>query len=232
MNQENFLTYALQNNKLSIVGYRRIKRNYKMSDRHSGTKNALQSCITFEGIKHNITVKPYLPVKGQQINRENAMEMDELLKSIRLAINMEREAALYYKQAALMANDELARVMLMQFSQDEEKHRRMLEYAVEKYYLRSGRFDFPEISPPADYGKDKLSPLYSKKLAELAGEPEPVLAAVKKFAEAESKAILLYRKLADSKQEENFRKFFIALADWEERHLAALEKQALAFEGG
>ena len=122
--------------------------------------------------------------------------------------------------------------IVIRFSQDEEKHRRMLEYAVEKYYLQNGRFDFPEISPPADYGKDKLSPLYSKKLAELAGEPEPVLAAVKKFAEAESKTIALYRKLADSKQEENFRKFFTALAEWEERHLAALEKQALFFEGG
>ncbi|MBI4726359.1 ferritin family protein [candidate division TA06 bacterium] len=160
------------------------------------------------------------------------MEIDELLKSIRLAIQLESEAALYYKQAALKTNDELARVVLMQFSQDEEKHRRMLEYAVEKYYLQSGRFDFPEISPPVDYGKDQLSPLYSKKLAELAGEPEPVLSAVKKFAEAERKAILLYRKLADSKQEENFRKFFIALAEWEERHLAALEKQAMFFEGG
>ncbi|MDP2807037.1 MAG: ferritin family protein [bacterium] len=158
------------------------------------------------------------------------MEMEELLKSIRLAIHLESEAALFYRQAALKTNDALARDILMRFSQDEEKHRQMLEYVVEKYYLQSGRFDFPEMKPAPDYGKDKLSPVYSRKLAELADEPDPVLAAVKKFAEAETKAIYLYRQLAEKNPDEGFSQFFTALAEWEEKHLSALEKQAKAFE--
>lgn len=156
--------------------------------------------------------------------------MEGELKSIKLAIRMETEAALFYQKASQMTSDPRAREILARFAQDEEKHRRMLEYGVEKHYMKQGSFDFPELETVPEYGADNLSPIYSRKLAELKGEPEPVMTAVKKFAQAESQAIVLYRKLAENSREESFKKFFTALAEWEERHLRLLVQQAKAFE--
>jgi len=120
--------------------------------------------------------------------------------------------------------------MLMQLSRDEEKHRRILEYVVEGYYLHHEKFDFPDIGPPPEYGKHETSPLYSKKLAELTGEPKPVLLTLKEFTKKESKAIALYAELSDSMDDKKVRKFFDSLVKWEESHLEVLERQAMAFE--
>ncbi|MBU2594979.1 MAG: hypothetical protein KKG02_10630 [Candidatus Edwardsbacteria bacterium] len=103
----------------------------------------------------------------------------ELLKNIKQAIKMENEASLFYKHIAMLSKDKRACEMLMQFSQDEEKHRRILEYVVESYRYNHEKFDFPDIGPPPEYGKHEASPLYSKKLADLTGEPKPVLATLK-----------------------------------------------------
>ncbi len=158
------------------------------------------------------------------------MENKELLKNIKQAANMENQASLFYKHVALLSKDKRAGEMLMQFSQDEDKHRRILEYVAESYRYNHEKFDFPDIGPPPEYGKHEASPLYSKKLAELTGEPKPVLVTLKEFAKKENKAIALYAELSESSDDVNSRKFFDSLVKWEENHLEALERQALAFE--
>ena len=157
------------------------------------------------------------------------MENKELLKNIKQAVKMENEAALFYKHVALLSKDIRAGEMLMQFSQDEEKHRRILEYVAESYKHNREKFDFPAIGPPAEYGKHETSPLYSKKLSELTEEPKPVLLTLKEFAKKETKAIALYFKLSESSNDVNARIFFDSLVQWEKRHLETLERQAMAF---
>ncbi|MDQ7799078.1 MAG: ferritin family protein [Candidatus Edwardsbacteria bacterium] len=158
------------------------------------------------------------------------MENKELLKNIKQAVKMENEASLFYKHVALLTKDKRAEEMLMQFSQDEEKHRRILEYVAESYKHNHEKFDFPDIGPPSEYGPLETSPLYAKKLAELTEELKPVLLTLREFIKKENIAIALYAELSDSSDDVNIRKFFDSLVKWEQRHLDLLERQAMAFE--
>lgn len=158
------------------------------------------------------------------------MESEDLLKSIRRASKMENEASLFYKHIALLTKDRRACAIFMQFSQDEEKHRRILEYVAEGCYHQHEKFNFPDIGPPPEYGRHETSPLYSKRLPELTGEPKPVLVTLKEFAKKESQAIALYEKFSEGLDDKNIRNLFSSLVKWEENHLEALERQAMAFE--
>jgi rubrerythrin len=157
------------------------------------------------------------------------MENKELLKNIKQAVKMENEASLFYKHVAMLSKDKRAGEMLMQFSQEEEKHRRILEYVVESYKHNHEKFDFPDIGPPPESGTLETSPLYAKKLSELTGESKPVLLTLREFIKKENIAIALYSKLSESSHDVNIRKFFGSLVKWEQRHLDLLERQATAF---
>jgi|GEM_PF-1946185 len=157
------------------------------------------------------------------------MEMDVLLKLIKSAINMESDAAFNYKHAALNSKDVRAREMFMQFSRDEEKHRRMLVYVLEKCYLQNGFFEIPELGLPTGYSRGGCSPVYSKQLVELIDEPLPVWETVNKFIDMEKKAIIRYDEMAGEKLIINTDKLFMSLAAWEKKHLEALEIQKKEF---
>lgn len=152
----------------------------------------------------------------------------EILKAIKLAIQMEQKAALFYSQAAKQASDPQAKRILGKFSKDEIKHGLYLQNLVDNYYLKNNRFDIPDFTA-TEYTINKDGPIYGKSMKEIVGNPEPVMAAVKKFSLAEGEAIKLYRKLSAVSKEPEIKRFFKKLAEWEERHLTLLKKQAEIF---
>ena len=153
----------------------------------------------------------------------------EALNAIKLAIQMEQKAAEFYRQAAEQTGDTQAREILYRFSSDETKHGQLLQTLVDNYYIKNNRFDIPELTV-AEYAINKNGPIYGKRMEELSSQPDPVAAAVDKFAAAESEAIKLYRKLARETEDVTLGKFFTKLAGWEEKHLALLKKQAEVFK--
>jgi rubrerythrin len=118
--------------------------------------------------------------------------------------------------------------VLQSFAEDEDKHGQLLSSLAESYYLKQGRFDIPELKP-TEYQDRQPGPIFCKRLEELASHPQPVAAAVDKFAQAESEAIELYQKLSRDSAEPEIAAFFAKLVDWERRHLDLLQKQAAAF---
>lgn len=157
------------------------------------------------------------------------MNRNTLSETIRRAIKMESESSLSYKQVALLSKNQKAYEMFMQFSRDEDKHRRMLEYLLEEFNSRSDELSFPEMRLPPEYAANDPSPIYSLKLIKLSDEPDPVVETIWKFAKGENKAIAFYYGLADSVEEAKGKTFFFYLGQWEELHLEVLERQALAF---
>jgi|GEM_PF-3340810 rubrerythrin len=155
----------------------------------------------------------------------------DLLKAIKLAITMEHKAALFYSQAAKQTRDPHAKKILGKFSDDEVKHGRILQSMVDNYYIKNNRFDIPDLTA-TEYTVNKDGPIYSQGMKELSGHPEPVIAAVEKFALAEGEAIKLYRRLSAESKDPALRRFFKKLADWEVKHLNLLKKQAAAFKKG
>lgn len=153
--------------------------------------------------------------------------MDELT-AVKLAIRMEEKAAMFYGEAARQTSDPQAKKILGKFSEDEEKHGQFLQTLVDNYYIKNGRFDPPDLTA-TEYPVNKDGPIYGKSMKELSSHPEPVAAAVEKFALAEGEAIALYRKLSAESQDKALSEFFAKLADWEQRHLDLLRKQGEAF---
>jgi rubrerythrin len=154
--------------------------------------------------------------------------MDEL-KAVKLAIRMETKAFLFYKEAARHTKDPRAKKILGKFSQDERKHALMLQTLVDDYYIKNSRFDIPDMTV-TEYAVNKQGPIFSKGMVDLADHPEPVVAAVKKFALAEGEAIKLYKKLSGASKDPALGRFFRKLAAWEERHLQLLKMQADNFK--
>jgi rubrerythrin len=154
--------------------------------------------------------------------------MDEL-QAVKLAIQMEKKASLFYREAAEQTSDPQAKEVLMKFSEDEEKHGQYLQILVDNYYIKHNRFDIPDMAA-AEHPISQDGLIYSKSIEELSRNPEPVMAAVDRFASAEGEAIKLYRQLAGETGDATLSRFFTKLADWEEKHLALLKKQAEAFK--
>jgi rubrerythrin len=152
----------------------------------------------------------------------------EILKAIKLAIQMEQKAALFYSQAAKQTSDPQAKKILSKFSKDEIKHSQYLQNLVDNYYLKKNRYDIPDFTA-TEYTINKDGPIFGKSMKELADHPDPVKAAVKKFAMAEGEAIKLYKKLSGASKDPGIKRFFKKLAEWEERHLTLLKKQAEDF---
>ena len=113
--------------------------------------------------------------------------MDELT-AVKLAIRMEEKAALFYSEAARQTNDPQAKKILGKFSEDEEKHGQFLQTLVDSYYIKNGSFDPPDLTA-TEYPVNKDGPIYGKSMKELSSHPEPVAAAVEKFALAEGEAL-------------------------------------------
>lgn len=155
--------------------------------------------------------------------------MDDALEAVRTAIAMEEKAAHFYRQAAQKTGDPQAAEILNSFADDEVKHGQLLKSLAEGYYLRQGRFEIPEITP-TEYHQDRPGPIFCRDLEDLARNPEPVPAAVDRFAQAEGEAIELYRRLAAQSQDPALAGFYAKLADWEQRHLDLLRKQAETFK--
>ena len=157
------------------------------------------------------------------------MNRNALSETFGRAIKMESESSLSYKQVALLSKDKKACEMFMQFSRDEEKHRRMLEYLLEEFNSRGDELSFPEMWLPPEYAANDPSPIYSFKLTALSDEPGSVIETIWKFAKRKNKAIAFYYGLADSVEEAKGKTFFFYLGQWEELHLEVLERQAMAF---
>lgn len=154
--------------------------------------------------------------------------MDQALDAIRMAIAMEEKAARFYQEASDHTNDPQAKATLGRFAGDETKHAQVLRSLAENYYLKQGRVDFPDLTP-SEYYPGQDGPIFCKRMEDLNQHPEAVLAAVEKFAQAEGEAIGLYRRLSAESRDRILAEFFAKLADWEQKHLDMLLRQAEIF---
>lgn len=140
------------------------------------------------------------------------MELDEYKRIIQLAIEKEIESRQFYAEAAAKVTNSYIKKMFEDFSEEEEKHRRILT-------------DIQSSGTIGQYFKDtsdyKVAETIDKPKVSTDMKPaEAIALAVKN----EEDAMNLYMYLADGCSDEDTQKVFLDLAAMERGHKFKMEK--------
>jgi len=144
------------------------------------------------------------------------MQFGSIDQILDFAIQKEQEAADFYLKASQMESFSGSREMLVEFSNEEIKHRRILEELKTKGFAEGvADYDFKWIKDikRSDY-MDEMT--YSPGM----GYRDILAIAIKR----EEKALKLYRELFDQSQSENAKQVFKILRQEEAKHKQVLER--------
>lgn len=146
------------------------------------------------------------------------MTREEFIEIINNAIQFEEDAAIFYKDAAELVEEEDLKEMFLKLEKDEWEHKKFLQD-----FLDSGAQDF-EVDPGFDYGiseemiDEDLDP--DQALSVDLGFTEGIKLAIKK----EQESMEMYEKLAAAATDAQTKDLFNELSRMEEMHKNELEE--------
>lgn len=149
-------------------------------------------------------------------------EKERILKGLKQAIQSEVDGRNFYNMAAKNTQDEQGKAVFQSLAQDEVEHYIFLKAQYDSI-LKTGKVDLNiKLGKPSDTSE---SPIFSDdfkgKLKDAHGE----MAALSVGAQLELLGIQFYRAEAEAAQDEDVKKFYNELADWEVTHHRRLLKQ-------
>lgn len=142
------------------------------------------------------------------------MEFGSIEDIIKFAIEKEREAATFYRDAAKNEKLEVNKNVLNDFAEEEERHEQMLkDFSFDKEAVAKYQFKKIEDIKRADY------------LMEMGYKPGMNYFDVMRIAmKREEKAYKLYKKLSESSETKDMGGIFAVLAHEELKHKSGLER--------
>lgn len=141
------------------------------------------------------------------------MELKSIEDAIHFAIEKEREAAAFYREAAKQESIPVNQKVLEDFAQEEDKHEQILnDFAADPGAIAQYRFQKITDLKRADY------------MVEIDFKPGMTYYSVIRIAmKLEEKATKMYQKMAEAADKEDMTNVFLILAQEEMKHKNKLE---------
>ncbi len=151
------------------------------------------------------------------------MTDENILKGLKDALQTEMNGVEFYRLAAAQTQDAKGREVFQLLADDEARHYRELRRQYENL-LQHGQwqpeFDFGRPAPLAG-----SSPIFSEDLKQRVKDRHFEMSALSIGALLETNSIDYYRRLKEQAPSAEIKKFYAALQQWEEKHLAAIVRQ-------
>ncbi len=150
-------------------------------------------------------------------------DKQEILKGLKTAMEAEITGHEFYKNAAKSTDDPMGKETFQRMAEEEMGHFNFLRHQY-KSIMDNGKFD---LAKELDHKKHKHSsnPIFSEAIKNRLKDAHYEISALTIGLKLELDAMTYYRSRAKQSKNEAVRKFFNELADWEEDHFLAFEKQ-------
>jgi rubrerythrin len=150
-------------------------------------------------------------------------QTDNILKGLKTAIEAELTGYQFYRNAARSTQDSKGRETFLRMAEEEMSHfnelRRQYKSVAEK-----GDYDFSKKSGKKAHGQAD-SPIFSDEIKARIKESHFEVSALTIGMKLELDAMKFYQSCADGARSEEEREFFAGLAEWEEGHYRAFERE-------
>ena len=147
----------------------------------------------------------------------------EILKGLRIAIEAELTGHEFYKNAARTTSDPDGKETFSRMAQEEMDHLNYLRHQY-KSVLEKGDYDLSKELPKRNYKKGE-SPIFSKEIKNRIKDSHFEVSALTIGMKLELDAMKFYRSCAEKAHNDAVKGFYTELAEWEEGHFLAFEKQ-------
>lgn len=147
----------------------------------------------------------------------------EILNGLKTAMEAELTGFNFYKKAAENVTDPKAKETLSEMAEEEMGH---FEYLRHQYQsvLEEGNYDFARafIRKTEDHSE---SPIFSTAIKDRIKDSHYEISVLTIGMKLELEAMNFYRSCAEKAVTEEAKRFYNELADWEQRHYRAFEKE-------
>ena len=150
-------------------------------------------------------------------------DKQEILKGLKTAMEAELTGHEFYKNAAKSTDDPMGKETFLRLAEEEMGHFNFLRHQY-KAVMNKGKFDSAKELDHKKY-KHSSNPIFSEAIKNRLKDAHYEISALTIGMKLELDAMTYYRSRAKQSKNEAGRKFFNELADWEEDHFLAFEKQ-------
>jgi rubrerythrin len=147
---------------------------------------------------------------------------EEILEGIKTAMEAELIGHAFYKNAAENTDDPMGKETFSRMAEEEQSHFNYLRHQY-KSVLEKGAFDFGEKLQPQH--KHAEHPIFSDAIKNRIKESHFEVSALTIGMKLEMDAMNFYRSCSEKAQDEEVKKFYYELADWEQDHYRAFKQQ-------
>jgi rubrerythrin len=149
--------------------------------------------------------------------------MEKLLEILSQAMQVEIDGYQFYKLASEKTTDKKGKEVFLSLAEDEKNHYHILKGQYEKV-RKTGGIEF--IDKKVEFFKsDSPSPIFSEDFRKRIKDMHFEMSALSIGALLEKNSIEYYRKYAEQSENEEVKKLFSYLIEWEQEHLKALIAQ-------
>ena len=148
---------------------------------------------------------------------------EEILQGLKTAIEAELTGHEFYKNAAKTTGDPVGKETFSRMAEEEIGHFNYLRHQY-KSVLEKGEYDFTEKLLKKDH-KHAESPIFSDEIKRRIKDSHFEVSALTIGMKLELDAMIFYRACAEKADNEDVKKFYNELADWEKDHYHAFEQQ-------
>jgi len=150
-------------------------------------------------------------------------KIKEILEGLKTAIEAELTGHEFYKNAAKNIDDPRGKETFSRMSEEEMGHFRYLRHQY-RAVMEKGAYDFSERMEKKSK-KHADSPIFSDEIKQRIKESHFEVNALTIGMKLELDAMQFYRSCAKKADQEDVKAFYRELADWEQDHFLAFEKQ-------
>jgi len=150
-------------------------------------------------------------------------QIEDILKGLKTAIEAELTGHEFYKNAAKSTNDPMGKETFSRMAEEEMGH---LNYLRHQYrsVMEKGDYDFSKKLNKKQH-KHADNPVFSEQIKNRIKDSHFEVSALSIGMKLELDAMKYYRSCAKSANNEQVRQFYSELAEWEEDHYVAFERQ-------
>ena len=152
-----------------------------------------------------------------------SIDRDKILEGLKVAIEAELTGYQFYKNAAESTKDQKGKDAFSMMAEEELGHFNYLRHQYQSV-LQKGGYDFSEKLPGKKH-QHASSPIFSEEIKGRIKDSHFEVSALTIGMKLELDAMNYYRSCAKQADDEKAKQFFLDLADWEQDHYLAFERQ-------
>lgn len=147
---------------------------------------------------------------------------EEILNGLKVAMEAELTGHAFYKNASESTSDPMGKETFSHMAEEEMGHFKYLKYQYGSV-LEKGKYDFSKKLLKKDL-KHSDNPIFSDEIKGRIKDAHFEVSALTIGMKLELDAMSFYRTCAEKSEDKDAKEFFKELADWEEDHYLAFEK--------